>query len=61
MAKTKQVSAKKKCCKDDLRCKTCPVVLLRLSKMGYAERDDARRYVVDRKVPKKALLVARQR
>ena len=60
---TKVAKAKKKCCKDKPRCATCPVVLMRLAKMGYAERDDdnQRRYVVDKKVPAKAMLVARQR
>lgn len=60
---TKVAKAKKKCCKDKPRCATCPVVLMRLATMGYAERDDdsKRRYVVDTKVPAKAMLVARQR
>ena len=59
----KLTKAKKKCCKDRPRCATCPVVLMRLEKMGYAERDadKPRRYVVDKTVPKKAMLVARQR
>ena len=60
---TKVAKAKKKCCKDKPRCASCPVVLMRLAAMGYAERDDDnnRRYVVDKKVPGKAMLVARQR
>lgn len=60
---TKVAKAKKKCCKDKPRCAQCPVVLMRLEKMGYAERDEAkpRRYLVDTSVPKKAMLVARQR
>ena len=60
---TKLAKAKKKCCKDKPRCALCPVVLMRLEKMGYAERDDdkPRRYVVDKNVPKKAMLIARQR
>jgi hypothetical protein len=55
--------AKKKCCKDKPRCAMCPVVLMRLEKMGYAERDDEkpRRYEVAKNVPKKAMLIARQR
>ena len=59
----KVAKAKKKCCKDKPRCAECPVVLMRLEKMGYAERDDAkpRRYTVDKSVPKKAMLIARQR
>lgn len=59
----KKVQAKKKCCKDKPRCKKCPVVLMRLEKMGYAERtgEGKRSYDVDTDVPKKAMLVARQR
>ena len=60
---TKVAKAKKKCCKDKPRCASCPVVLMRLASMGYAERDDEnkRRYEVATNIPKKALLVARQR
>ena len=63
MPKSGLVKAKKKCCKDKPRCATCPVVLMRLAKMGYAEQDadKPRRFDVARKVPKKAMLVARQR
>jgi hypothetical protein len=59
----KVTKAKKKCCKDKPRCAECPVVLMRLEKMGYAERDPdkPRRYTVDKTVPKKAMLIARQR
>ena len=59
----KLAKAKKKCCKDKPRCAQCPVVLMRLEKMGYAERDaeKPRRYAVDKSVPKKAMLIARQR
>ncbi|MEO6413467.1 MAG: hypothetical protein ABIO48_12855 [Pedococcus sp.] len=59
----KVAKAKKKCCKDKPRCAMCPVVLMRLEKMGYAERDDEkpRRYEVAKNVPKKAMLIARQR
>lgn len=55
------VTAKKKCCKDKPRCKKCPVVLMRLERLGYAEREGKRSYVVGKNVPKKAMLVARQR
>jgi hypothetical protein len=60
---TKAAKAKKKCCKDKPRCAECPVVLLRLARMGYAEQDadKPRRYVVAKDVPRKAMLVARQR
>ena len=59
----KVAKAKKKCCKDKPRCASCPVVLMRLEKMGYAERDEDKpcRYVVEQKVLKKAMLIARQR
>ena len=59
----KLTKAKKKCCRDKPRCAACPVVLMRLEKLGYAEQDadKPRRYVVDKPVPKKAMLVARQR
>jgi len=60
---TRRAKAKKKCCKDKPRCAQCPVVLMRLETMGYAEQDPdkRRRYAVARNVPKKAMLVARQR
>ena len=57
------IKPKKKCCKDKPRCSSCPVVLMRLSKQGYAERiDDGKRptYAVDPVTPKKAWLVAKQ-
>ena len=59
----KLAKAKKKCCKDKPRCAQCPVVLMRLEKMGYAEQDPdkPRRFTVDTNVPKKAMLIARQR
>ena len=59
----KLTKAKKKCCKDKPRCAQCPVVLMRLEKMGYAEQDadKPRRFTVDTNVPKKAMLIARQR
>jgi hypothetical protein len=55
------VKAKKKCCKDDPRCKRCPVVLKRLATEGYAERLGDRMYAVPAKVPKKRLKTARAR
>jgi hypothetical protein len=60
---TKATKAKKKCCKDKPRCAKCPVVLMRLERMGYAEREgkNSREYEVARNVPKKVMLVARQR
>lgn len=56
-----KVTVKKKCCKDKPRCAKCPVVLMRLEQMGYAEKDGKRDYKVAGNVPKKALLVARAR
>ena len=56
-----KVKAKKTCCKDDPRCKRCPVVLKRLASQGRAERVDKRRYIVDDDVSKKQLKAARAR
>ncbi|KAB7744672.1 hypothetical protein GA707_08750 [Nostocoides sp. F2B08] len=58
-----KVTAKKKCCKDKPRCKKCPVVLSRLTTLGYGERHpkDKRRYVLAGSVPKKTMKVARAR
>ena len=59
-----KVAAKKKCCKDKPRCKACPVVLMRLTKMGYAEQLTTGKkptYSVEKNVPKKAMVLARQR
>jgi hypothetical protein len=53
------ICCKKRCCRDSTRCKKCPVVWKRLSVEGYAERRDARRYVVVDVVPKKAFKAAR--
>jgi hypothetical protein len=52
-----KVTAKKKCCKDKPRCRTCPVVLKRLADAGYADRLDLRKYKLTGK-PKKAVLTA---
>jgi hypothetical protein len=57
----REVTSKKKCCKDKPRCATCPVVLVRLVQMGYAEKDGKTVYKVSSKVPKKALRLARAR
>lgn len=63
MPKAKPVKVKKKCCKDKPRCATCPVVLMRLEQLGYAEQDprDRRRYTMLKGVPRKAMVLARQR
>lgn len=55
------VRAKKKCCKDTLRCKKCPVFLKRLDDAGYAERESRRDYEVLKKIPKKVVVAARAR
>jgi len=56
----KVVKAKTKCCKDDPRCKRCPVVLKRLAKEGLASREGDT-YVLAKDVPKKRLKAARAR
>ncbi|GGB41868.1 hypothetical protein GCM10011492_36040 [Flexivirga endophytica] len=55
------VTAKKKCCKDSLRCKKCPVTLERLRKAGHAQRMSKRGYDVDADVPGKIRKAARRR
>ena len=54
------VKPKKKCCKDDPRCKRCPVVLKRLEKQGLAERVDGR-YMLSDDLSKKRMKAARAR
>jgi len=61
MAKTRLVKAKRKCCKSNPRCKSCPVVLDRLEKAGFAQRVGKHRYEVARKLKPKALMRARRR
>jgi hypothetical protein len=58
MAKPREVTVKKRCCKSDPRCKRCPVVAKRLSAVGMAERTGPRTYVID--ATKKALKRARR-
>lgn len=55
------VKTKKKCCKSGPRCKKCPAVYKRLSSEGYADRLDKRVYIVEPKVPKKVMKLARKR
>lgn len=57
----KVLKPKKKCCKDDPRCKRCPVVLQRLAQAELAERTPAGRYVIDPELRKKQLRKARKR
>jgi hypothetical protein len=59
-AGAKAVKAKTKCCKDNPRCKRCPVVLKRLADQGLATRE-GNRYVVAKDVPKKRVKAARAR
>jgi hypothetical protein len=57
----KRVKAKQKCCRDKPRCKSCPVVLKRLSDGGFLERQDRQAYVVLDKPKKAAMAAARAR
>lgn len=59
--KLRKITAKKKCCKDKPRCKKCPVTLSRLTKLGFGEQIDKRRYAIASSVPKKTMAVARAR
>jgi hypothetical protein len=54
------IKPKKKCCKDNPRCKRCPVVCKKLMKAGYLERAGSK-YVVLDLVPKRELKAARAR
>ena len=56
-----KVTAKKKCCRDKPRCKSCPVVLKRLSDAGHLVRVDLRKYKVVSKPNKSELAAARAR
>ncbi|MEO9152729.1 MAG: hypothetical protein ABI243_10040 [Lapillicoccus sp.] len=60
------VTTKKKCCKDTPRCTTCPVVLMRLEREGFAEccatgKHARKRYAVAKDIPKKVAKAARKR
>lgn len=61
MPATATVKTKKRCCKDDPRCKKCPVVWKRLATEGLAEREDRRVYHPGAKLKKKHLKAARSR
>ena len=56
----KVVKPKAKCCKDDPRCKKCPVVLKCLVREGLAERQGDK-VLVPKDLPKKRLKAARAR
>lgn len=60
------MTTKKKCCQDAPRCSTCPVVLMRLERDGFAEccgtgKRAEKTYAVAKKVPKKVVRAARKR
>jgi hypothetical protein len=59
MAEARVVKAKRKCCKDDPRCRRCPVVCKRLVAAGLAERVGGRTFTVS--APKKAVKAARSK
>ncbi len=61
VAPPKPIKPKAKCCKDDPRCKRCPVVLRKLERKGLAERRDDGRYLLDPALKKKQLKAARAR
>jgi hypothetical protein len=54
------VKPKRKCCKDDPRCKKCPVVLKRLEKAGLAKRK-GKGYRLSPELEKKQLAAFRAR
>jgi hypothetical protein len=58
MARGREITVKRRCCKSDPRCKRCPVVAKRLIAAGLAERTGRRTYVID--APKKAVKRARR-
>jgi hypothetical protein len=57
----KVVKAKRKCCKEDPRCKRCPVVLERLHAEGLAKRKSGGRYRLSPELRKKRLKAVRAR
>ena len=56
-----KLTAKKKCCRDKPRCKSCPVVLKRLSDGGHLVRLNLRTYKVVDKPSKSEVAAARTR
>jgi hypothetical protein len=60
-AGAKVIKPKKTCCKDDPRCKRCPVVLKRLEQQGLADRREDGRFVLSKDLRKKQLKAARAR
>ncbi len=57
----KVVKPKKGCCKDNPRCKRCPVVLKRLDKKDLATKREDGRFVLSADLKKKQLKAARAR
>lgn len=56
----KPIEPKRRCCKDDPRCKRCPVVLKRLAEAGQAERLEDGRYRLAIDLRKRELKAARR-
>jgi hypothetical protein len=48
-----EIRVKRECCASRPRCKRCPAVWKRLSRLGLAERVSKRRYLVVRRVRKR--------
>jgi aldehyde:ferredoxin oxidoreductase len=61
VAKTLVLKPKKRCCKDNPRCKRCPVVCKRLVKQGRAVRRDDGIVVLRPDLTKKQYKAARAR
>ena len=61
MSSATLIKTKKRCCKDNPRCKKCPVVWKRLENQGLAEREDVRFYRPGPDLGKKQLKAARKR
>ena len=59
--KQRTIHPKKKCCRDNPRCKRCPVVCKRLEKAGVAIKRDDRVYELTVTLRKKHLTAARAR
>jgi hypothetical protein len=56
----KPIKTKRPCCESNPRCKRCPVVLVRLEKVGQATRTGKRTYLIG-SPSKRAMKTARAR
>jgi len=56
---SKTITAKKRCCRSDPRCKKCPVVLRRLERVDLARRVEGRTYVLASDLKKRHMKAAR--